>query len=174
MPFTLFHLGPGLGLALPLRKYMHAPTFVVASVFLDVEPFLVMSFGLNFPLHGYMHTLLFAITAGLLLGYVMSKFERHMQSTYRLLLLETNREYGLKSYLVAGVGGAVIHVLLDAPLYGDIHPFFPFAANPFLRAGAFVGMDVFAVCIWMGFFAMAFYAALVLFRVYKHLAKKSF
>lgn len=42
MPFTLYHLGPSLGLGLPLRKYVHAPTFILANVIVDVEPFLVL------------------------------------------------------------------------------------------------------------------------------------
>ena len=68
MSFTPFHLGPALGLGLPLRRYLHVPTFLAASVVVDVEPLLVLVLGLDYPLHGYLHTFLFASLTGLLLG----------------------------------------------------------------------------------------------------------
>ena len=67
MPFTMFHLGPALAIGLPLRN-VHVPTFIVANVILDVEPLLVIFFGLNYPLHGYMHTLLLAFMVGSLVS----------------------------------------------------------------------------------------------------------
>jgi hypothetical protein len=79
MPFTPFHLGPALGLGLPLRKNVHVPTFIMANVILDVEPFLVLQFGLNYPLHGYLHTFLASLFAGLLFGYAMFILERFVQ-----------------------------------------------------------------------------------------------
>ena len=85
MPFTPFHLGPALGIGLPLRKYVHVPTFVMASVILDFEPFLVIYLGLDYPLHGYMHTFLSALLVGLLLGYVAFKLERFVQPVYNKL-----------------------------------------------------------------------------------------
>jgi len=71
MPFTPFHLGPALGFWLPLRKYLHVPTFLVANILVDVEPFLVLSLGLDYPLHGYLHTFIVAFILGLALGYAM-------------------------------------------------------------------------------------------------------
>ncbi|MCX8170580.1 MAG: hypothetical protein N3E47_01215 [Candidatus Bathyarchaeota archaeon] len=55
MPFTLFHLGPALGLGLPLRRRLHVPTLVLANVIVDLEPFFVLFLGLDYPLHGYFH-----------------------------------------------------------------------------------------------------------------------
>ena len=89
MPFTPFHLGPALGLGLPLRRYLHAPTFIVVNVIVDVEPFIVLVFGLRYPLHGYVHTFLFAFVVGLVLGYGMFRLERVFQPLYRLFLFET-------------------------------------------------------------------------------------
>jgi len=54
MPFTLFHLGPGL----LLLTYVDFPTFLVASVIVDIEPFLVLTLDLNYPLHGFLHPFL--------------------------------------------------------------------------------------------------------------------
>src|SRR3990170_4096352 len=118
MPFTPFHFGPALGIGLPLRKWIHAPTFMVASVILDVEPFLVLFLGLNYPLHGYLHTFLFASLVGLVLGYASLGLERFVQPFYVKLQLEPSRGFsGGNSFLLSGLLGALLHVLFDAPLY---------------------------------------------------------
>ena len=88
IPFTPFHFGPALGLGLPLRKYMHVPTFIVANVIVDIEPFLVLFLGLRYPLHGYLHTFGLAFFVGLALGYAMFLLERVLRPLYRMFLLE--------------------------------------------------------------------------------------
>ena len=90
MPFTPFHLGPALGLGLPLRRYMHVPTFIVASVILDVEPFLVLQFGLNYPLHGYLHTFL----ASLFVGFLLVNSDACFQKSANCSLLFLLSSYG--------------------------------------------------------------------------------
>lgn len=82
MPFTPFHFGPSLGFGLPLKKYVHVPTFAVANVILDVEPFLALVLGLNYPLHGYVHTFLIAFFIGIFLGYTMFLLERFLHSFF--------------------------------------------------------------------------------------------
>ena len=133
MPFTPLHLGPALA-ALPLRKYLHIPTFILGNVIPDIEGILVLAFGLNYPLHGYMHTLIIASVFGLVLGLVMFKLEKPTQPFYRMLKLETERALPLKSFITAGVSGAFLHVILDAFLYSEMKPFFPLAANPLVYA----------------------------------------
>ncbi|RLI39285.1 hypothetical protein DRO60_01655 [Candidatus Bathyarchaeota archaeon] len=49
---TPFYLGPALAIGLPLRRHLHAPTFI-----LDVEPLMPLLAGRG-PLHGFFHTLL--------------------------------------------------------------------------------------------------------------------
>jgi hypothetical protein len=58
MPFTPYHLGPALFLGLLFLRFIDFPTFLIASVIMDVEPFLVLFFNLNYPLHGFFHSLL--------------------------------------------------------------------------------------------------------------------
>ncbi len=129
MPFTPFHLGPALAIGLPLRKWLHLPTLLVASVTADIEPLLVISLGLDYPLHGYLHTLLAAIPHGVLIGYAMSLLERPLSPLYESLLLEDGIA-GKSPFILAGVMGTVSHVVLDSPLYEDIRPFYPMGENP--------------------------------------------
>jgi len=160
MPFTLFHLGPALAVGLPLRRWLHAPTFIVGNVILDVEPLAVMVFGLNYPLHGYLHTFLLATAIGLLLGVVMFSLEKPLQPLYRKIQLETNHPLRLKSFLSAGVFGAALHVMLDAFLYSEMTPFFPWTINPLLNLMS--SLEVYLLCFWLGIFGIAYYGILIL------------
>jgi hypothetical protein len=169
MPFTPFHLGPALGFGLPLRKYLHVPTFLVANILVDVEPFLVFSFGLDYPLHGYLHTFVVAFILGLALGYGMFLLERILRPLYKTLLLESDATPKLKSFIVAGVLGTMLHVLLDSPLYDDIRPFYPLSANPLLHSAS--SLEVYSFCVWMGMFGVVFYIALLVFLVYRRFRK---
>jgi membrane-bound metal-dependent hydrolase YbcI (DUF457 family) len=169
MPFTPFHLGPALGLGLPLRKYLHVPTLLVANIIVDVEPFLVLSLGLNYPLHGYLHTFVVALILGLVLGYMMFLLERISRPFYRALLLESNSKQNLKSFIVAGVLGTLLHVLLDSPLYDDIRPFYPFLTNPLYRSAS--SLEVYSFCVWMGIFGVIFYTVLLVLLAYRRFRK---
>jgi len=165
LPFTPFHLGPALAIGLPLRKYIHAPTFILANVLVDVEPLLVLVLGLNYPLHGYLHTFLLAAFLGIGLGLVMFFLEKFLRPFHRLVLLETDSRPGIGAFAVAGVFGAMLHVLLDAPLYSDIQPFYPLStANPALNAVS--SADVYAGAMWLGVLGIAFFAGLLVFHVY--------
>ena len=158
MPFTPFHLGPALALGLPLRKYIHAPTFILASVAVDVEPFLVLYFKLSYPLHGYLHTVLFSSILGIALSCAMFIMEKSLNPLYAALLLEEGDEKNLRSFVLAGVSGATLHVLLDSPLYRDIRPFYPFLTNPILNPA--LSMEIQGICTWMGILGMIYYAIL--------------
>jgi membrane-bound metal-dependent hydrolase YbcI (DUF457 family) len=139
----------------------------MGNVILDVEGFLVLVFGLNYPLHGYLHTFLFSAVVGLLLGVLMFKLERPIQPLYRKLQLETTHTLKLKSFLSAGVIGAVLHVFFDALLYGEMMPFFPLTANPLLDVSIsssgvyllFVGLGVLGVLFYVSLFAFSLYRA---------------
>lgn len=177
MPFTPYHLGPALGLGLPLRKYMHLPTFILANVIVDVEPFLVFVYGLRYPLHGYLHTFFLAFFVGLAIGYTMFLLERLLHPIYKVFLLEPDDRLRLRSFMVAGVLGTMLHVLLDSPLYDDIHPFYPLTINPLYNPT--LSAEVYGICVWMGIFGIIYYAGLLIFLAYKksprklHLTKRS-
>jgi len=170
MPFTPYHLGPALGFGLPLRKYLHTPTFIVANVIVDVEPFLVLFLRLAYPLHGYLHTFILAFLLGLALGYAMFLFEKVLRPLYKAFLLEPNGNLNLKSFLVAGISGTMLHVLLDSPLYNDIRPFYPLTINPLYNPA--LSLEVYSFCVWMGILGIIYYAGLIAFSAYKKLRKK--
>jgi len=165
MPITPFHLGPTLGLGLPLRKYVHVPTFMLANVIVDVEPFLVFVLGSSYPLHGYLHTFLLAFFAGLLVGYVMFLLERFLHPLYKVFLLVPENKLNLKTFMLTGALGTMLHVLFDSPLYGDIRPFYPLTVNPLYNPSLF--SEVYSACVWLGIFGIIYYIGMLVFHVYK-------
>ena len=159
MPFTPFHLGPAFGIGLPLRRWLHLPTFIVTSVLVDVEPFLVVVLGLNYPIHGYLHTFLFASLMGIVTAMLMFQVEDRFKNLYMELSLEGEAPLQLRSFLLGGVLGSVIHVLLDTPLYADIRPFYPYQHNPLYCPA--ITSEIYGSCILLGFIGVLYYAVLI-------------
>ena len=166
MPFTPFHLGPALAIGLPLRRYLHTPTFILGYVIIDIEGIMVLVFGLNYPLHSYCHTFVSAVIVGSLLGFIMFKLEKPIQPLYRKLQLETGSALKLKSFLSAVVLGAVLHVLFTTVLYGEMMTFFPLTANPLLDV-PISSSGVYLLCIGLGVLGVAFYASVFAFALYR-------
>lgn len=128
MPLTPFHWGPSSWIGLLLFKRLDFATFMVATVIVDIEPFCVVVFGLNSRMHGYSHTFLFGSIIAFVLAWIMYKLKpgtKKVMSTFRL-----GQDSDFRKILFSSIAGVWLHILLDAPLYTDIRPFFPLATNP--------------------------------------------
>jgi len=169
LPFTPFHLGPALFFGIPLRGYIHAPTFIIANVILDIEPLIVLLLRLQYPLHGYLHTFVAAIGIGIAFGLIMFLLEKPLHPLYKKLLLEPQVTFKKSQFIIAGVLGTMFHVLLDAPLYWDIQPFYPLAANPLYDLAS--SSQIYLISAWMGVFGIIFYLLLLGVWTYKKLRK---
>jgi len=145
MPFTPFHLGPGLLFGLLLLSYTDFPTFLVASVIVDIEPFLVLTLNLNYPLHGFLHSFL----GGTLIAFIIAAAMSKLRSTFSPLMsfLKLEKKLSFKSILSASLFSVYLHILLDSPLYSDIRPFYPFDFNPLLSNSMFIGFEVYTLCV---------------------------
>jgi len=142
VPFNPFHLGPALLVGMILFPYLDLPTFLLANVILDVEPFLVLTLGLDLPLHGFLHSLIGGTIAALALSLIMARSGVYLRPVTSFFRLEQKIEAG--RVVAAALGGVYLHILLDVPLYGDIKPFYPFEANPLL--GSLSSLQVYALC----------------------------
>ena len=160
MPFTPYHLGPALFLGLLFISFIDFPTFIIASVIVDVEPFLVIALNLNYPLHGFFHSLLGGTIVAISLALVMHKIRDRLSPLLSFLKLE--QETSFRSILVASLSGIYIHILLDSRLYLDIQPFYPSTYNPLLTSGILAGIDSYIFCIWSFFGALIIYISRLL------------
>lgn len=128
MPLTPFHLGPGILLGLLLSRYSDLPTLLVASVVLDVEPLLVIITGADYPLHGLFHTFLGGGAAAVATALGMWRIRGFTGRVANAFGIRQEPSFGMVA--AASFLGVYTHLLLDAPLYTDIRPFFPSASNP--------------------------------------------
>ncbi len=160
MPLTPFHLGPGLLIGLILLYYIDFPTFLIASVIVDVEPIIVILFDLDYPLHGFCHSFLGGTIIAFLLAAVMSKIRKPISPLLSFFKLE--QEISFKRILVAALAGVYIHILLDAPIYTDIQPLFPLDINPFYRSSGAPGLMETMICVWCFMGAVPIYLIILL------------
>ncbi|MFX1419234.1 MAG: hypothetical protein ACFE9N_09975 [Promethearchaeota archaeon] len=145
MPFTPYHLGPSLLFGLLLLSLIDFPTFLIASVIVDIEPLLIFFFNLKFPLHGFFHSFVGGTIIALILTVIMTKTRKFFTPIMSFFKIE--QDFSFKKILSASVLGIYIHILLDSPLYTDIKPFFPFDFNPLYSIGL-QGPLIQMICVW--------------------------
>ncbi|MCQ4167406.1 metal-dependent hydrolase [Tahibacter harae] len=166
MPFTPFHLGPGLALKALGGERFSLIGFGLVQVAMDMEPFL----GLinDWPvLHGWTHSLLGATAIGVLVGLLTPRLGQPLLRIWN----DRWRDEGLPGFAAgerpgrnAALAGALLggwaHVALDAVMHADLHPFWPWSeARPLLhllslsalhRACVAAGAAGAAVWLWRG------------------------
>lgn len=165
MPFTLFHFGPALFLGLIFIAFIDFPTFLVANVVVDLEPFLVISLGLNYPLHGFFHSFVGGTLVAVFLAFAMFKLRSF---TFRLMkFFRLEHEASWKGVLAASLLGVYLHILMDAPLYLDIKPFYPFDVNPLLSNSLAVSIHIYLFCTFSFLAGAVIYMLRLAFRYFK-------
>jgi membrane-bound metal-dependent hydrolase YbcI (DUF457 family) len=128
MPFTPFHFGAHACVVLPLQRRLDIPAFILSSVFIDIEPLLVMLFNLHYPLHGYAHSLMGGLVVGSLGGAVVYLLRKPLGKVMGSLKLFYRPS--LVMSMLSCVCGAWLHILFDAMIYSEMSPFYPISHNP--------------------------------------------
>jgi len=132
MPFTPFHLGPGIAIKALLQGSFSLMVFGWTQIVMDIQPLIVLITGEGH-LHGFSHTYL-----GATLLAIFSALTGKYLSELGLFILGLNRQWQVQiawwvAFLSAFIG-SFSHVLLDSIMHGDLEPFFPITTdNPFLN-----------------------------------------
>jgi membrane-bound metal-dependent hydrolase YbcI (DUF457 family) len=156
VPFTPFHLGPHTLAGLPVSRGIDLPVFILANVFIDIEPLAIMIFDLPYPLHGIMHSFLISLAILVPLSIACFRFRDLFSKVMLFLRLPYNP--GLVKMIVSGILGGWLHILTDAPLYADIRPLYPLTSNPFY---GLIDMDLmYTLCSWALLPATLYYIGL--------------
>jgi membrane-bound metal-dependent hydrolase YbcI (DUF457 family) len=159
MPFTPYHFGPGLLLGVLLFPFVDFGTLIIASVILDIEPLVVIMFGLPFPLHGFFHTYLGATTVSVVLAACIWPIRNQLNSIVSLFILRQNST--LLNILPACLIGTYSHVFLDSFIYAEMNPFYPLLGNPFL--GIIGSSLVYSFCTFAGLVGVLLYVIRVFY-----------
>ncbi|WP_293268615.1 zinc dependent phospholipase C family protein [Neptunomonas sp.] len=127
MPFTPFHMGPGIVVKALLQGSFSLMVFGWAQIVMDIQPLIVLISGEGH-LHGFSHTYI-----GATLLALFSALSGKYLSEIGLFALGLNNQWQVKikwrvSFLSAFIG-TFSHVFLDSIMHADVEPFFPLTTD---------------------------------------------
>ena len=138
MPFTPFHMGVALIVKPVAQRRLSVITFGLAQIGMDIEPLIGM-LGDADVLHGPTHTILGALFIAALVAlvapYICRPILRRLNQEAQACRLGWLSEPEPSSMVVwaSALFGTLSHIVLDAFMHADMHPFAPFSdANPLL------------------------------------------
>jgi hypothetical protein len=155
LPFTAFHLGPGIAVKALGGRQVSFLAFAFAQVAMDVEPLIGLQRGaevLHGPTHNYLAAAIIGLAVALLtppLGRPILRAWNRWLTTRRLTWLVSPEKLGLVPILLGALLGTLSHVALDSFLYADITPFAPFSDSNALR-GVLSMQAVYLSCAAVG------------------------
>ncbi|MDO3388500.1 hypothetical protein QWI17_21820 [Gilvimarinus sp. SDUM040013] len=160
MPFTPFHMGPGLLIKSVLRGAFSLMVFGWAQIIMDIQPLLVMLTG-DGHLHGFSHTYL-----GASLLAVLAAVTGKPLAAIGLKILRVTPERKTITWPIAFVSAAIgsySHVFLDSIMHADVQPWFPFRmGNPLLGLLSYDAIHWF--CLGTALLGIALYVLVSFWR----------
>jgi membrane-bound metal-dependent hydrolase YbcI (DUF457 family) len=152
VPFTPFHVGPAISVKAVLDKKFSLLVFAWAQVVMDLQPLVVMLTGRG-QIHGITHTFVGAVVLGAAAA-VSGKYLGELGLNLLAFGKRPKTVIPWRVALLSGYLGTVSHVLLDAMIYADMAPFWPFTdANP-LRFGV-TSFEIIVFCVVSGVAGLA-------------------
>ena len=162
MPYTPFHMGPGMALKALAGPRLSLVSFGVAQVGMDIEP-LVHMLRRDHVIHGFTHTYLGAAAIGLVAlpiarpvtVWLSGLWDRELRAANLSWLTEVAPR-PWSPIVVGTFVGTYSHVLLDSIMHADMAPLAPFReGNPLLNWLSFGGIHLLCVasgalglCAW--------------------------
>jgi membrane-bound metal-dependent hydrolase YbcI (DUF457 family) len=152
MPFTPFHIGPGILVKALLQGSFSLMVFGWTQIIMDIQPLVVLLTGEGH-LHGFSHTYIGATLIGLgsaLTGKYVAEFGLRLIDQRRYLPI------GWSVAIISAFIGSYSHVLLDSLMHADLAPFAPFMTiNSFLDVVSVEALHKF--CLYSGIFGAGLY-----------------
>lgn len=138
MPFTPFHVGPGVAVKAVFEKKFSLLVFAWAQIVMDLQPLVVILTGRG-KTHGITHTLIGAAVLGGVAGVTGKYLTEWVLSWWK----RPKVRLPWKVVWISAWVGTFSHILLDALIYPDMALFWPFSdSNPLI-----IGFDSTAM-IW--------------------------
>ena len=123
MPFTPFHMGPGIVVKALLQSSFSLMVFGWAQIIMDIQPLVVLITGEGH-LHGFSHTYL-----GATLLAVFSALSGKHLSQIGLFVIGLNENWRViiswRVVFLSAFIGTYSHVVLDSIMHSDVQPFWP-------------------------------------------------
>ncbi len=124
MPFTPFHMGPGILVKAVLQGSFSLMVFGWAQIVMDIQPLIVLVTGEG-NLHGFSHTYV-----GATLLAVFSALSGKYLSEIGLKILGISQKKNpirirWRISLLSAFIGTYSHVILDSIMHSDVEPYYP-------------------------------------------------
>ncbi len=124
MPFTPFHLGPGLACKALLGERFSFMVFGGAQVLMDIEPLIGILRG-DAILHGSSHT----VAGALLIGAVAALTGKPVSLWCLRRFHNRAQRLGWRAACSGAFLGTFSHILFDGIMHADMRPWWPFAQS---------------------------------------------
>lgn len=135
MPFTPFHMGPGLALKAIGGRHFSLITFSLAQVVMDIEPLINLMRGAEV-VHGSTHSYAAAVLIAALVALASPRISRPILRAWnreiafhRLGWLAAPESLETIPAITGAFAGTLSHVLLDSLMHADMAPLAPWAAS---------------------------------------------
>ena len=155
MPFTPFHMGPGILIKALLQSSFSLMFFGWAQIIMDIQPLFVLISGTGH-LHGFSHTYIGAI----LLAVFAALSGKYLAEFGLLVIGIANKDNPLIiSWPVAVISafiGTFSHVFLDSIIHTDLEPFYPITEHNNILA-LITTDQLHSFCIYSGLIGAAIY-----------------
>jgi membrane-bound metal-dependent hydrolase YbcI (DUF457 family) len=161
MPFTPYHVGPGIAAKAILQDHFSLVIFSATQVVMDLQPLVVMLTGRG-ETHGATHTLLGAAV----LGVTSALAFRYPTRWLLNLFLPRTRPRVELSWMTAffsALAGTFSHALIDALIYPDVELLWPLTTTNPLRIG-FTTSQMITFCVASGVIGIILYVIIRLIR----------
>ena len=158
MPFTPFHMGPGILIKALLQGSFSLMVFGWTQIVMDIQPLVVMITGEGH-VHGFSHTYIGATLLALfsaLTGKYLSELG------LKIMGLTKNNPTTILWWvaLLSAFIGSYSHVFLDSIMHADVEPFYPFTLVNNFRD--LISIDALhKVCLYSGLVGAAIYYAVI-------------
>ena len=154
MPFTPFHMGPGLLVKALLQGSFSLMVFGWSQIIMDIQPLVVLLTGEGH-LHGFSHTYIGATLIAMgsaLTGKYAAEWGLRLIGQLRYLPISW------PVAIISAFIGTFSHVLLDSVMHADVEPFAPFILNNSLFGFLSVA-TLHKFCLYSGVLGVGLYFA---------------
>ncbi len=160
MPFTPFHLGPAIPVKAAGNQKFSLLVYAWAQIVMDLQPLVVILTGQG-RTHGITHTFVGAAVLGAA-AVVSGKYLGELVLNLLSFGKRPRTVIPWRVAILSGLVGTFSHVLLDALVYSDMSPFWPFSHESFsIGVGSF---EMIAFCVVSGVVGLVAWGVIALVR----------
>jgi len=172
MPFTPFHMGPGLLIKGLFQNCFSLMIFGWSQILMDIQPLIVLTTGVG-NMHGFSHTFVGATIIAFISAFTgkwitemifMIVIKDLTETQKQFLDLPGQLKYGI--VFISAFVGTYSHVLLDSLMHADITPFYPFTGtNRFIDI--ITVSTLYKLCVYTGLAGAGLYFVIRLVLIKK-------